>query len=366
MSDIFKLYFGWCLYDILCLISFLTIGFHLKYKKRQIIIFYLFVAMLVAVFGNAITMDYRAYWKIIQQIIYGSQRYIHLEHIYIEIINKIGLNYILWQAIIYVPAYIIFYIIVKKLKIRRIELFLFMFVVLIMYYECIGSRQFLFVTLYYLGIISLSEKKWVVGIIILSVSAFFHKMAYMALPLTLLYFIPIKNKLTIIVLLTIFTTIIARILLVPFLDMLSILMGGNGTEYLNESTGNIGSVWWTVIGKYTHYVRLILLWYCLYVTKGLLNSTNNIQRTIYSLVFWTSCCSLFFEHIGIAGTISSRLMTLGSIGFCYLFTFVPQFKNINITQKFLFAFLMIGYWIMTNAYIKGVGNSVMLGELQLE
>lgn len=366
MSDIAKLYFGWGLYDLICLISIISIGFHLRYKKKQIIVFYLLIAMLIAVFGNAITMDYRAYWKIIQQVVYGSRKYIHLESIYIEIINGIGLNYELWQTIIYVPAYTFLYFIIKWLKIKRIELFLLMFVILIMYYDCIGSRQFLFVTLYYIGIISLAKKQWLSGITILIISAFFHKMAYMALPLIPLYFISIKNKLWKIFILTIVTIIVARTILTPFLDLLSILMGGNGSGYLDEGTRNTGSIWWLIIEKYTHYLRLILLWYCLYATKELSCSTNNVKRTVYSLVFWTSCGSLFFEYLGINGTISYRLLSLGAIGFCFLFTLIPEFKHVTGFKKGIFAISMIGYWILTNAYIKGVSNSVMLGELQLE
>ncbi len=366
MNDITKLYFGWGVYDLLCLISFISIGFHLKYRKNQIITLFLLGALFIAIFGNAITMDYRSYWKIIQQVIYGSHKFIHLEAVYIEIINRIGLNYALWQAIIYIPSYIILFFIIKKLKIERIELFFFMFVVLIMYYDCIGSRQFLFVSIYYLGIIYLAEKKWLIGIAILCISVFFHKMAYMAIPLIPLFFIPLKNKFGKIVILTIVATIIARIMLAPFIDMLSLLMGNNGNEYLNESAGNSGSIWWTIIGKYTHFVRFILLWYCLYITKKSAISPNNIQRTIYSLVFFTSCGSLFFEYLGIDGTISYRLMSLGAIGFCYLFTLIPQYRHITKFQQVLFGLSMVGYWILTNAYIKGVSNSIMLGELQLE
>lgn len=367
MDAVTKLYIGWSLYDLLCLFLFIAIGFHLKFKKKQIVALCISVAIIIAIFGNAITMDYRAYWKIMQQIVYGSHKYIHLEPIYVKLINTIGLNYELWQAIIFLPAYIGFLFIIRNLKIHNIELFLFMFVVLVMYYDCIGSRQFLFVTLYYWGIISLANKNWLLGILLLTVSAFCHKMAYMALPLIPFYFISLKNKLGKIVVLTIVATIVVRFLIAPFIEILSVITGGKGGGYLEENvTGNAGSIWWTVIRNINSFIRLGLLWYSLYITRSLVSSTNNIKRIIYSLVFITSCGSMFFRYLGFDGTISYRLLTLGDIGFCYLFTLIPEFKKITSFQKVLFSVSMIIYWIMTNAYIKGVSNSVMSGELQLE
>lgn len=370
MDDAIKFYFGWVVYNLLCLFLFCLILSHNRMKGNQQVKLILTVACIIAIFGNAITMDYRSYWRIIQRVILGSQWHIHLEPIYLYLIDKIGANYILWQACIYIPSYLIMYKIIKYLNIYQKEIFLFVFGVLILYYDCIGSRQFLFIVLYYLGIILVVRKRLLYGFAVLFISYFFHKMAYMALPLLLLYLIPLRERLFKVIIITLVATISVRILLIPFIELISgALEISVGLDYISneESVSSAGSIWWVIIGKYTHFVRLFLLWFCLYKVRNVCKYGNSIQRIIYAVVFWTSCCSFFFENIGLTnGTIAYRLLSLGSIGFCYLFTLIPEYYRVTKCQRAIFIIAMMGYFILTNAYIKGVGNSVMLGELQLE
>lgn len=369
MDSLKSLYFGWIAYDFLCLFFFLIIGCHLRIRKKQLLFVFACFAITIAVLGNAITMDYRAYWKIIQQVVYGTHRYIHLESIYIKLIGQIGANYILWQAFIYIPSYILFLLILKKLKISNIELFLFVFIVVFMYYDCIGSRQFLFIIIYYLGFIQLINKKWIYAFIILSFSCFFHKMAYMAIPLIPVYFIKIKGNPFKYVIFILLISFVLRYFLSPLLDMLSIASFGTGGEqyFSQDSTENsqVGSIWWNIIGVYCGYFRLFLLWYILYSLKELFHSPDRKLRLVYALVFYTACVALLFQIIGIK-TIPYRVQSIGAIGLCYLISLLPLYKKISNYKKVSFFLGITIYWVLTNAYIKGVSNSVMLGDLMLE
>lgn len=371
MNEELNLYVGWFFYNLICILLFCFILFRLKTKQpKQLIYLTILVCLLIAVFGNAITMDYRAYWKIIQQIVYGSRKHIHLEEIYKWYISQIGANYILWQMAIYVPAYLVFYYIIKYLNIKRIKLFLFLFVILILYYDCIGSRQFLFIIFYYSSLLFIANRKFLLGMVVLCASFYLHKMALMALPLAFLFLIPLKNKLILFVLIVIILTIGCRIILVSYIEeiaQIAKISGSDGYLSTEGEADSTGSIWWEIIGTYTLYTRLVLLTICLYKTREIVKSGTTINKLIYAIVFWTTLLSLFFKYVGLAnGTISYRLLSIGAIGFCYLFTLVPEYSRIRNWQKIVFVIMMLIYFVLTNAYITGVSHSVMLGELPLE
>lgn len=315
-------------------------------------------------------MDYRAYWKIIQQVVYGSRKHIHLEEIYQWYISQIGANYVLWQLAIYVPAYLIFYYVIRWLNIARIKLFLLLFVVLILYYDCIGSRQFLFIMLYYSSLFLLANRKFVWGIGILCVSFYFHKMALMALPLAFLYLIPLKNRLTLFVVFTVVVTICCRIVLSSYIEDIALLLkisGGDGYLSTDSEADFEGSIWWKIIGIYTQYMRIAFLVFCLYKTREIVKNGTTLNKLTYAMVYWTTLLSFFFNNIGLAnGTISYRLLSIGAISFCYLFTLIPEYSRIGNRQKVVFIIMMLIFFVLTNAYITGVSHSVMLGELPLE
>lgn len=368
MGDIFKLYFGWILYDLLCLSLFLIVGLHKKFKRNQLIVLFSLVGCGLAVWGNAITMDYRAYWKIIQQIVYGSHKHIHLEALYIYIVNYIGANYSLFQAIIYVPAYIIFICIIHKLKVRKITVFLLVFAVVCLYYECIGSRQFLFVVTFNLALLYLAQKKYVTFLILICLSTLFHKMAYMAIPLLVLFFIPLKGNLFKISCVIIITAIISKVFLSNIIDILLILYGHTeGVSYLKNDgiVGiNEGSIWWQIISIYNKYLRYVLCGYALYNSRTLLLSHKRREIILYKLLYWTTLIGLYCNIIGLP--FGYRLFTIGSLCMCYFFAkSIYEYRTKYYMKVFFYMALWIGF-ILTNAQIVGVSHSVMLGELQLE
>ena len=374
MDTFLNLLIGWSCYNFLCILIFCLVCFkHRSIKKNQLLLLFVVVYVIIAVFGNAITMDYRAYWKIIQQIIYGSQRYIHLEDIYKWLIEQFTKdNYVLWQAVIYCPAYIIFYKIVKKYMPNvRMTIFLFAFTILVFYYDCIGSRQFLFIVLYYWGIVLCVNRHRLLGLCILALSVIFHKMAYMAIPLLILYRISLKGKIWLYSSLIFVLIFIVRCLLLTHIDLLTVYLAPiGGISYLSTDTsGEVesGSVWWRIIAVYSNFVKILLLFFCLFYMRNIVKGKDALAKVMYSIVYWTTMLSLFFNNIGLSnGTISYRLLSIGSIAFCYLFSLLPCYTNKWKAKKILIVLLMFVYYLFTNAYIKGVSNSVMLGELQLE
>lgn len=371
MDRLINIIVGWSLYDILCIGLFLILSLKLKVKSsNNLIIIVCIFGMAIAILGNGITMDYRAYWKIIQQVVYGSNRYIHLEPIYKWLIHHIGANYILWQSIIYIPSYIFFYHIVKKLAPDRLVLFLLCFSLFVLYHYCIGSRQFLFVSTYSLGLIMLWQKKYAKGILLLVFSAFLHKMAMIAFPLALLLFIKIENKLRFYIVLTLIAIIIARILFIPLIEFINLISGvGENSSYTNNNIKEIssGSIWWQIINKYSKWFITSTLWLVLYKTRNILKVGSKVQKNIYGLTFWSTLASIFFSNIGLVDlTIASRFSTLGIIGFCYLLSVMPDITKIKYNLKLLFFVGILIYFILLNAFIKGVTNSTLLGDLPLE
>lgn len=363
--DIFsRFYTGWVLYNFIAitLLFFVLSGCRIKKEQYNIFLFsYIMLFLIVAIYGNCITPDYEEYREIIETIATTKDPFVHVENFYKWWIPYIGNNHTLYLFILYSISYSFIYFFLRKIQSPNIILLLFTYVVILLY-DSIAGRQFLFYAVYTTGILLLVRRYWFSSFIIIIVSMFLHKIAYIAIPLLLIYFIPLNRRIVIILFgLFPILVIVGNYLIHNYL--LNIVLELNwlhGSSYLIKEAREGGSFWWNLIALYQIAAKYLLAFYVLYCMRDIRFSSKKEDRIMYSILFWCVFISLIIYSFNLPDTtIPRRCLSIGIIPLCYLISLLPQYVDIRSTHKICFLLICLLYLMFNNAYIVGVSHSIL-------
>lgn len=367
MSVNLHFYFGWILYDLLCAILMLLVSKRVVFTQKNLFIGCFIIAFIIlAVFGNAISPDYGNYVEILDEIASTKDPFVHVEKFYIWLIRQIGKDFYLYQACVYVPSFIAIYLMFTKgCRLSNPILFLLLFAILVLYSFIVG-RLYLFIAVYLLAFTLLAHKKYLLGVILLACSFLFHKLSYIALPLALLYFLPLRlNKKQFFLLGILFVGLLVGVQYLLenyFLELFQSLGAIPGNDYLlrTEGANAGGSLWWQIIYAYQISIRFLFAFIVLYYLKDFASlSVFTFNRMMYVIVFWASLGSLFFYCVDLPDqTIAGRTFSVGLIPLCYLFSQLPNFISVKRWHKVTFFFICLFYMMFNNAYIVGLSFRV--------
>lgn len=368
MNITYNFYFGWILYDFLCGILMLIMSKRVARSQKEIFVgCFFFCFIILAIWGNIISPDYWNYVSLVEEIAATRFPTVHMEDFYIWLIHKTGNNFYLYQFCVYVPQFALMYLIFTKgCHLTHPILFLLIFAILVLYSSIVG-RNFLFTAVYLSALALIANRKFIVGIILLASSFIFHKLAYIALPLAVLYFIPLRiNRKSLTVLAILFISALAGVNFLLnnyFLELFLSLENVDGRDYLlrTEGANAGGSLWWQVIYAYQIGVKFLLAFIVLYHLRRMASSTLfSFDRIMYVIVFWCSLASFFFYCVGLPDrTIAGRIFSIGLIPLCYLFSKLPDYIQIKRWHKMSFYLICIFYLLFNNAYIVGVSHSIL-------
>ena len=363
-------YFGWILYNLLCLVLMMTLMSSKQIVPNQKNIFLggcIGGFLILAIWGNAISPDSLNYRQLVSDISSTKDPFTHIETFYIQLIHFIGDNFYLYQLCVYIPIFTLMYaFLTKGVHLQNPILFLSLFAVLVLYDSIVG-RSYLFAVVYLIAVTLLAKKKTLLGGICLLLSCFLHKVAFLVVPLTFLYFIPWKlNRRNLIILsfLLLLGIIISRQILTNYLsDVQQTFNSVQGIDYLNKTEGANagGSIWWQFIYSYRKSIKFLLAFWVLYHLRKIAYTPKlSVNRVMYFLLFWITILSFFFSCLGLPDqTISGRILNIGLIPLCYLFSLTPNFVHIKKTYKICFFLICFIYMIFNNAYIVGVSHIVL-------
>lgn len=363
MSFVANFYFGWFLYNLICLSLFLVMFDKVSKKEYTIsITLYILACIILSLCGNSISPDYTSYKDIVEEVASTQDPFTHIETIYIELIHSIGNNLWLFQLCIFIPQFVVLWIIFTHLVRLNNPLLFFSIFSIICLFSSIVGRYYLFISVFLLGCVLISKKQRIIGLSVLITSFFLHKAAVLAIPIAFISFFNFKitrRKMYIVGIAYISLVVFCRHILHNSLDELYIGLGSlEGKDYImrEEGTNAGGSMWWQLIYLYQNIVKYTLSIGCIYVLRNKRSSFTSTDYLMYNIVFWTVLISGFFYMIGLPdNTIAGRILGIGLIPTCYLFS---QNKKIflNIIPRYSVGIIYLIYLILTNAYIVGVSH----------
>lgn len=363
MGLISNFYFGWFLYNIIC-VSLLMVMFKRINDRDYTMLLnvYTVLCIIFALFGNSISPDFTSYRDIVKEVAATKEPFTHIESVYISIIHEIGNNLWLFQCCIFIPQFLLIWLIFTKyVKLRNSLLFIAFFSIVCLFSTIVG-RYYLFISFFLLGCILVAKNKKIIGILLIIISFFLHKAAILAIPIAMLSFF--KLHLTYrraIVFFTLYfvVIIVCRHLLQNSLDELYLGLGNlEGKDYIMKKEGiNAGgSLWWQFIYLFQNFVKYTLSISCLYYLRQEYIKYDRVDMLMYNLILWTVLISGFFYLIGLPdNTIAGRILGIGLIPSCYLFS---QEKRLMLKAipKYMVSLAYVIYLILTNAYIVGVSR----------
>lgn len=365
MSISFNFYFGWILYNGICIVLMLMLSKRIaKSQRNNFLGIFICAFSALAIWGNAITPDNLVYREMVEEIASTKDPFVHVEEFYIELIHHIGNHFYLYQCCIYLPIFLgIYWLFTRGCRLVDVNLFLFSFAVMGVY-SIIKGRSDLFTVFYLVGIVLLAKKRIILGCICLFFSFFLHKVSFIALPLVPLFFFPwrwSKKRVFAAGLLFICIVSVGRSLIDNNLsDIFQTLDFVQGIGYLAKEEGinDGGSMWWQIIARYQTGSRFLLSFWALYhLREFCLLPRGSVNRILYMLLLYITVVSLFFYGLDLPDkTIAGRTFNIGIIPLCYLISILPQYMRITRMQKVSFFFICVLYLVFNNAYIMGVSH----------
>lgn len=360
-------YFGWLIYNVICITLLLNIGRKTKKTQFQLItIIYVGLGFILAVFGNSISPDFIEYKKIITEVAATKEPFTHIEDSYIYLIHKIGNSFLLYRVIIYALQFVFLYFIID-LSINRsryILSFLTLFSIICLY-DCIGGRAYLCYTCVLLGIIVFRCVSKILGIILLVCGIYLHKMGFILSPLLLaVSYIPVhfnrKRLYIYLIIISLITIILRYIIQTRFGELLEQVgsINSDGAQYLSQEEGANagGSIWWTLISIYKKYFILSVFLYSAYKINGL-KTVDSVTLMNFRICICTFTIANVYSCLGLPdGTIGGRFAAAGYIPLCFLWSRLSAYHNISSKVKNIIIVGAFLYLMMTNAYIVGVSH----------
>ena len=91
MSISLNFYFGWILYNGICIVLMLMLSKRItKSQRNSFLGVFICAFSVLAIFGNAITPDHLVYREIVEVIASTEDPFVHVEEFYIWLIHHIG------------------------------------------------------------------------------------------------------------------------------------------------------------------------------------------------------------------------------------------------------------------------------------
>lgn len=360
-------YSGWLLYNLIWAILMSLAARRVKKDQTHLFIgcfFFLFI--ILAICGSPISPDYQQYVDIIKDVASTRDPFTHIESFYIWLIHIIGNNFLLYQVCVYIPLFTILYLLTTiGWEIENPIIYLLLFSIICLYSAIVG-RVFLFIVVYLAGITLIVRKKYTLGIILLISSFLFHKLSYIGLLISPLFFFPFNynKRFLIIVAISLIVMILAsRSILDYYFNELYAGLGElPGKDYLlkTEWVNEGGSLWWRIIYLYQVTFKYVISISALYYLKPYLKKLSPTARTMYILLFWVSIISLYLYCIGLPDTtIAGRTQYISIIPLCYVVSIIPNFRPIPKGIKISFFLGCVIYILLNNAYIVGVSHIIL-------
>ena len=367
MSEIYNFYFGWIFYNIIILIlSLLALSkLPMTQKKEKIcVISSAFLFFILAIFGNRITPDYPSYKEIVMIMSIATIPYGHIEDFYKIWIPLLDNNYFLYVFLMNFVSLFVLCVILLKMNLRNVILFLCVFSILLLY-EWINGRQYLFMSVYFLGVVLFSYKRYFLAILLLFSSLFLHKISYLAIFIFLLSLFQLRQKrIECILFLFLIVVALGNIYISDNLEQILVALEDSsvsGRYYLalEEGRHDSGSLWWHVIRIYQITVKFILAFFVLYHLRKI-QLSHSIFRMMYSLLFWSVLVSLFFYSLNLPDdTLGRRTFSIGLLTMCYLYSKFSDYFQIKTIYKACFIVMLFFYLLFNNAYIVGVSHTLI-------
>lgn len=274
---------------------------------------------IIGVLGAAITNDFYPYKENIEIILSTKNPSIGFEPFWIWLIGYLKLGHIQFIFLLQAVSFFLFYHIVRLLRPSNLVLF-FCIWTIVCFHSIIGGRAFLFYMLYYLSIILMSKKNFILSIVLLFCCFFTHKTAYVAIPLFFLLMIPITKKSTYLIGTILFIgAILVKSLIINNIPIIyDYLSNANiaGAIYLTheENLNTTGNVIWEIIPvifKSILYILSIFTLVRLGKKQEFMSAKHKMQ---YRLLFWTTTISIALLLIDLPDpAISTRIFILGSL-----------------------------------------------------
>lgn len=360
--------FGWVLYDIICIISFIVIIKNTRFSKNQInsgVLISCLIFFLLGTFGNAITADYPSYEEIIKLVRSTKDPFTHIEPFWISFIRVFGNSYLEYRTVLFFSSFVLFGMITCNLKDINQLLFISLFIIISIYNQ-IGLRAILFLMIYTLSLVYWSKKKFIASLILLTLSYFLHKVGPLGILTFFFSLFPLKKKrirLTIIILTT-FAIIINAILSsdLSFISEYMIAEDIGGVYYLvnEQSISETGNIIWLIIDIVTHSTVLLLSIIILILLWKYYSNFSSLQRVQYNLLFWTTAISFSIILTGLPDrTVAYRCAAIGEISLCYCWAILP-IENNKLYRKYkpILLCMLLLLFLFRNIYIRGILNRI--------
>lgn len=322
--------------------------------------------LILGLFGNVITPDYTSYTSIVKEVseTAGTENITHIEPFFIWLIHHTGNNFFLYQCCIFIPQCLVVYLIVRNTANTNIQVFYFLFFTICLYWGFISGRSSLYAYIFILGLLFLAEREIILGLIIIAFSCFLHKSAQYFIPfVTVLLLVPInriiRNKILFFIFLCIGIIIglIVKRTLQQYIDGYLEIEGVVGSQYLTSERGlhDGRSAIWDMIFNIQTFIFMMGSIYLIFKLRFDYDKFSSFLKLMYKVLFWIIAVSALIISLGIPnGSITYRLLVIGYIPFCILFSNNFNIKNINFNKKLFVTLCGVIYMILTNMYILGV------------
>ena len=167
-----------------------------NYRKNNLLWFYMFIFSIAAFYDG----DFYHYMDIVQNFSFDNLS--HLEIIYTPIIYFVERNYLLFRIIVWGGALLLTTYIFKRLKYETLYVYLYVFFILYII-RFAYVRAALSFAIFYCGLSYLIKQSnykylsYLLGIVLIYLSTFFHNSAIILVAMTILLFVPLNRKLLI-------------------------------------------------------------------------------------------------------------------------------------------------------------------------
>jgi len=299
-----------------------------------------------------ITNDFFPYKEIISIIHSTQEPFLNVEPFWIRAIQYFDLSHYQYIFLLELISFILFYFSLRQLNPRNIILFISLWT-LFFFISVIGGRAILFYMTFLGGFTIFANRKSVIGILLLSLSFFFHKTAYIGIPLFILSLISFsKNELILIFLCSIVASLVLRITVTNNIDIIYESISGAGIPgaiYLTheENRNATGLVIWRIIPLISYILYVLFSIFTLYRLLPYLDIMTYKQKRFYYLSFWGLTLSIALRLLNLPDpAISVRVLSIIITPIIYLYLILREYsKPLKYERRALLLTLMISFLI---------------------
>ncbi len=347
--------FGFISYNILAIMSLLAINYNLKIKgsqKKMFSISCCTIYFFIATLGCAITNDFYPYKEIISIIHSTQEPFLSVEPFWINTIKYFNLSHYQYIILLESTSFILFYHILRQLNPKNIILFISLWT-LLSFISMIGGRGILFYMTFILGFTMFANKKYVIGIFLVSLSFFFHKTAYIGIPLFILSLIPFSRKMLILIFMgVIVASLVLRVTVINNIDFIYESISGAGIPgaiYITyeENINATGLAIWRIFPIISYTMVVLFSIFTLCRLHPYLDIMTYKQKKIYYITFWGLMLSIALRLLNLPDpAISVRVLSIVITPIIYLYLILKEYsKPLRYEHRALLLTLIISFLI---------------------